>query len=411
MKKLVLLIMVLVASAFIGKVVIEKRYESKLDQAISLVRGFVDIRYQDIKVGFDGSIAINGLSITPMELDQSIDVVSIKAISSDRLFPVKGLDIFENGEFPKTFELRVQRLSAPIDLIAESQKAYLDSLPDDQECRSLATSFNYLDAGYSRIDSDIRMAFDFSDVYNATVNIDVFDQTSSLTLEWIFDANEVQGVFNQQSDQLPISEVNLSYELEAVAAERFVKQCAEVFSVTPEVYLQKVVGSAKYSENSFGADLGPNMRAALVKLMAGGSRLSVNSQPSLQLKKFQQLQFYQAKDILRWLNLSVYIDDDQVPLVTAALVADSDSEKKDKDQAEGEKKAKSKYFSASASSANSYIGRWVRIKRTDQRKPIEGKLTGIDEDNRLMVEMRRYTGLMTLTVGVEDIEAFQVLNK
>lgn len=410
MKKLVLLILLLVGVAFVGKVVIEKRYESKLDEAIGFARGFVDIRYKDIKIGFDGSIAINGLSITPPGLEESIDVVSIKAISSDRMFPVKGLDVFENGKFPETFELSFQRLSAPVELYEKSQNGYFEKPVKGQECRSLATSFNYADAGYSRIDGDIRMAFDFSDVYNAVVNIEVFEQASSLTLEWIFDANKVQGVFNQQTDQLPISEINVSYQIEPVAAERFVNQCAKVFSITPEVYLQKVVGSAKYSQNSFGADLGPEMRAALVKLMKGGSLLSVSSKPSIQLTKFEQLQFYKAKDILRWMNLSVYLDGEKLPLTASVLAADSESDNLQESQDEAKQKARAKYFSASASSANSYLGRWVRIERSDQRKTLEGKLTGIDDDDRLLVEIRRYGGLMTLTVGTEEIELFQVLN-
>ena len=59
MKNLLLLVIVLVGVAFLGKVVIENRYESKLDEAISITRAFVDIDYDGINIDFDGSISIN----------------------------------------------------------------------------------------------------------------------------------------------------------------------------------------------------------------------------------------------------------------------------------------------------------------------------------------------------------------
>ncbi len=409
MKNLVILILVLAGIAFVGKVVVEKQYESELDDAISLARGFVDLSYDSVKIDFDGSISINGISITPPGLDESIRVQSIRAVSSDRMFPLKGIKVFENGKFPETFELSLRQFSLPIDLVQESQKIYFEKLPKAQECRSFLASFNYAKAGYTRIDADVRIAFDFSDVYNAVVNLEQFDQTSSLTLEWIFDANQVGDLVTQQTSQLPVSEINASYELEPEAASRFVKQCADVFKVTPEVFLEKVVGSSKYSQNSFGADLGPELRDALVTFMEGGARLSLTSKPGPQLKKLEQLQFYQPKDVLRWMNLTVALNDKRLSLAASAVESEEKSE--ESETAKQTNAGKPKYFSASASQARNHIGRWVRIKRNNQRKPLEGTLKGIDRDDRLMVEMYKHGGLMTLTVGADEIERFEVLNK
>ena len=405
MKNLLILILFLAAITFGGKVFVEKKYESKLDDAIALTRGFVDLRYGDIKIDFDGSVTINGLSITPPGLDESVDIQSIRAISSDRLFPLKGLDIFADGKFPETFEVSISQLSLPIELADESKGIYLENLPKGQECRSLMASLNYADAGYSRIEADVRVGFDFSDSYNAVINVDQFDQAASVTFELVFDANRADDLFLGQTTQLPVSEINATFELEPDAAQRFVAQCASVFKVTPEIYLEKVVGSVKYSENSFGADLGPEMREALVTFMQGGAKFSLRSTPDLQLKKLDQFQFYKAKDILRWMNLKLELDGESLTLTASELEAD-----KADDQATPEA-IKPKYSRASASQATSYIGRWVRIKRSNERKPLEGTLTGIDKDSRLMVEMYQFGGLMTQTVGTEEIESFDVLNK
>ena len=42
---------------------------------------------------------------------------------------------------------------------------------------------------------------------------------------------------------------------------------------------------------------------------------------------------------------------------------------------------------------------------------LEGRLTGIDEDSRLMVERFIHGGRMTLTVGESEIEEFEVRNR
>ena len=410
MKNLLLLVIVLAGVAFLGKVVIENRYESKLDEAISITRAFVDIDYDGIKIDFDGSISINNLSITPRDSDESVRVAQIRAISSDRMMPIKGLSIFENGKFPETFELDFKQLSAPTEVSGGWQKAYLGDWSTKEECRSLDRSFNYSSAGYSRYDGDMRIAFDFSDLYNAVVNIESFDQVGAMTFEWVFDANNIESVVRRQTSNLPVNEVSATFELEPDAAQRFVGHCANVFKVTPDVFLEKVVGSAKYSQNSFGADLGPDMRQALVKFLKGGSRFNVYSKPSSQLKKMEQLQFYKAKDVLRWLNMTLSIDGEQLPLDAAVLAAEESVLQSSEETSEAAQQPVT-WLSRSADSAEEYIGRIVRVKRTNQRNELRGRLTGIDQDDRLKVEIGRHGGVMTLTVGIDEIAEFEVMNK
>jgi len=410
MKKLFVLALVLLAVAFAGKVFLEKRYERELDKVISFARGFVDIRYDAIKIGFDSSISINGLRMTPAGLDETLSVRSIKAVSSDRLFPIKGHKIFKDRKFPETFEVTIDKFSMPVGLVKKSQKTYFNTEPSGEECRSLETSVDYANAGYSKITSDTRMAFDFSDVYNAVVNVDVFDQTSSVTLEWIFDASNIQDLFTQRTSELPVNEINATFELEPDAAESFIAHCADVFSLTPELYLEKVVGSAKYSENSFGTDLGPQMREALMKFMKGGSQLSINSKPSSQLKNLAQLQFFKAKDVVRWMNLTLTLDGEVLPLSESVLEAELASTEDQGSEEESSPVKKSKYFKVSPSNARNYIGHKVRIKRSNQRKSIDGRLSAIKND-RLEVNVYQFGGAMMLSVGVDEIVLLEVRNK
>ncbi len=409
MKNLVIVLLLLAGALFGGKFAIEKRYESKLDDAISMVRGFASVSYESVKIDFDGSISLNGLSIVPPGFEESISVGRIRAISSDRFMAVNSFKSFENGNFPETFEFSIEQMSTPV---AEFEKYSLDgfrSASNAKECRAFLTSFNYSAAGYSRIDGDMRVSFDFRDVYNAVVRVDSYDQTASMNLKVVGDASQAKSVAIGLSKQLPISEINLSASIEPDAAERFVKQCADHFKVTPEVYLEKVVGSKKYSENSFGVDLGPQMREAVVRFMRGGSEFSLKSEPSSQLKKLEQLKFYKTKDILRWMNLALELDGESLPLAESVLEAEEQAEEKKK-QEQQKVEVKPTYSVVSVNSAEQYIGRWVRITRTNSRKPLEGKLSGVSISNRLMIDMFQHGGLMTQTVRLDEIDRIEVLN-
>jgi len=342
MKNLFILLVVLVALVFGSKIYTESRYESKLDDLIAGVRFFADISYDNVEVGFDGSISLNGLSIKATQIDESLNVEKIRAISSDKLMAFNGFSAFKDGKFPETFDFSITQMDIPIAEIERFGKKTFSSSSSKSQCRNFSTSFNYTGAGY---------------------------------------------------------------ELAPDAAERFIKHCADEFKVTPEVYLQKVVGSSKYSENSFGSDFGPQVREALVKFMQGGSRLSLTSKPSSQLKKIEQLKFYKPQDILRWLNLTATIDGETLDVRESVLAAEEAAKAKSKEE---KTSVESKYKVISIGSAKSYIGRRARISRTQDRKTIKGIISGISDEDRLMVDVYKHGGLMTLTVGEEEIERIEV---
>jgi len=407
MKNLIILLIVVAGLLFAGKIFIEKRYESKLDDVIDKVRFFANVRYDNVKIDFDGSISLNGLSISSPQLKQSFDVQKIRAISSDRLMAFNGFSAFKNGKFPETFDLSITQMQVPVGDFERLARQFGQS--SSNQCRDFSTSFNYARAGYSRLTQDVRVAVDFRDRYNSLISFDGYDETSSFELEAVFDASKVESVALGRSKNLPISEINIDYELDSEAAKQFVKHCADEFKLTPDDFLAKVVGSSKYSKNSFGNDFGPQVREALVKFMRGGSRLSLVSKPSSQLQKIEQLKFYKPKDILRWLNLTVSLDGEDLPLRESLLAAEKEAEAEAKDVKEESKS--SKYTAISIGSADNYVGRWVQVTRTLGRKGLEGTLSGVSGNDRLMIEMYQHGGLMTLTVREDEIDSIKVLNK
>jgi len=397
MKALLTIIVLLAAGGFGGKYYLEKKYERELDKAIAFAGAFANIRYEKIEIGFDSSIAIKDLRVTPAGYDDTITMESIMFKSSDPMMPVKGGDIFKDGDFPEAFEVKVKRLG----LDARS----LDALNKEPECRSLSGTMKYSNAGYDRLDADMRFKMDFTNVYDSKVFIDMFDQASTTTVELTLDASQVANVVTG-NEPVPITEVIFATELNEGAAQNFTDYCASLFKVSADTYLDKVVNSTKFSENSFGVDLGPDLRKALTKYMRGGSRFVVESRPSEQLKNIAQAQFFKANDVLGWLNMTVSLDGVKIPVEIPELTAQEQAELDAKDSAPVVKKRE--YVAVPAVRARGYVGRKVRIKRKGDKPTIKGRMSGF-EKNRIAVDVYRHAGEMTLNVPVTDVAKFEVL--
>lgn len=397
MKALLILIVLVVVGGFGGKFFLEKRYEDQLDNAIAYAGSFARVRYENINIGFDGSIEIRDLRITPAQYDDTITVDSIVVNSSDPMMPIRGADIFKDGEFPDMFEVKVKRLAL--------DARRLDKLNQYPECRSLFGAIKYSNAGYDRYDGDLRFKMDFSNVYESKVYVDAFDQASTTTIEISMDASQVVDVFTQ-NEPVPVTEIIYAAELNEDAAQGFTDYCANLFKVSTETYLNKVVASSKFSENSFGVDLGPDLRQALAKFMRGGSRFEIESRPSEQLKNLSQAEFFKPNDVLGWMNMTVLLDGETIPVKIPELTA-AEQDALDKKNSPPVVKKK-EYVAVPAIRSADFIGRKVRIKRTGDKAMIKGRMSGFN-DNRIAVDVYRHAGEMTLNVPLSDVAKFEVL--
>ena len=400
MKTLLILIVLVAAAGFGGKLYLEHKYESELDKAISFATysgAISNIRYDKVEIGFDSSISVKGLRVTPAGYDDTITIDTLTFSSSDPMMPLKGGDIFKNGEFPEEFETKIKRIN--FDLRS------FDKLNKTPECRSLTGAMKYSNAGYDRYDGDMRFKMDFRDVYNSKVYVDIFDQVSTTEIELTMDASKVARAVTRQ-DSLPINELLLATELNQDAAANIVDYCAGSFEVTSDAYIDKVVSSKKFTENTFGVDLGPDFRQALAKYMRGGSRIVVDSKPSDKLKNLSQAKFFKPNDVLGWLNMTVSLEGEEIPVeipeITAAEQAVIDEKKK------GPVVKKREYVAVSAARARDYVGRKVRIKRKGDKPTVKGRMSGF-QNNRIAVEIYRHAGEMTLNIKLSDVSTLEVL--
>lgn len=398
MKKIIIIFALLGLAVFGGKLYLESQYESELNKAIVMAGAFANIRYEKVEVGFDGSITVKDIQITPVNLDDTVGIRSIRFNSSDPLFPIKGSKVFEEGKFPEQFSVDIRGFDVDASLI--------DKANEGKECRSIQSAVRYTAAGLDRINSDMRFEMDFRDPTVSGGSIRILDQISTSTIELEMDATQMSGV--ALGGDVPITKIELTTELDTDLAKELISYCAEVYKITPETYLKKVVASAKFAQNTFGADLGPDMNKAVVSYMQGGKRFSFRARPTEKIGSMKYIANLRPNQILSRLNLSVSLDGLRVPLIIARETVEEKQERVDEENGViKERNRQRSYVEVDLGTAKQYVGHRIRISRKGDKKRIKGRMSGF-QDNRVAIEVYRHGGEMTLNVSVDDIRKFEV---
>ena len=399
MKKIVILLVLIGLAAFGVKSYLEHKYESEINKALIMAGASRFISYEKVDIGFDSSISIQGVKVTPPDLGDTVGIRVIRFASSDSLFPFKGPKIFAKGTFPKQFSVDIKG----VDVGAAVLEQAVDGV-DGGQCQSANSMYRYTAVGLDRIKMDTFFEMDFRDPSLSNVRIRFRDPLSSSDISLEVDATKLASV--ALGGDIPITKIEVTSELNADYANEITAYCAGVFKLTPDVFLQKVVASARFSQKTFGADLGRDMSEAIVKYMQGGQRISVRARPTETLGSIEKIVNLRPNQILNRLNLSASLDGVRVPLMIASQAVEEVSQSAE-DEEKGVDDQERKYVGVSLSVASKYLGHRVRVSRVDDKKSIKGYLVSVNEEH-IAIKAFRYGGQMTLNVPIEDILKFDV---
>jgi len=396
-KNLFILLIICALLLFGGKYYIEKRYEGEFDKQISLYGA--PISYESIKLGFDGSFAINGFEATEPKSGEKMRYGAITIKTSDRFLAFKLLKRrpFANGNYPNSVNVKVERMLFNASMIESSAK--------EGQCRSLPTSLQHKQIGEEQIRADLEMAINFSDPYNTILDLYYSDSMGTFDIQSIVDFDGMVAAM-RSDEELPLREASIKAELNPAAAASLSEYCGSIHGISPEEYLVDIVGSSEFSLSSFPADLGPQFREGLTNFMRGGVTANIRSKPSDQLLKLSNAKFFKPRDVLRLLNLSIFVDGELIPLtiVEAAVVAEEEKPKREP------ARKLAKYEQVNIAQVASYVNKDVRVSRSKGRKAIRGRLVGV-ADGRLSIESYRFSGEMTLKVAIGDVSKLEVLSQ
>lgn len=431
MKKLFLLLVLVAAVLFGGKIGLEYYYAKKLDQLIAQARFVADIDYRNIRTGTDGSISINGLSINPYAADTLIRVETISLFSSDILLPVKLANLIRQSEVPDELGVRVANLDY-------DPSVFEPTIDQEKECRYLETTLSSTLIGINRLNSDIEMSLRIN-ANNAVLSLSSADQVAIMNMKALFDASMLNPARVNAGSQ-PIKELTFDYKLNEQLASKLIETCANRLTISTNDYLNKVVGRPEYLQ-ILGVDFGSDANQALVKFLQGGQWLSVKSKPSSQLSSLNDLGFYKANDIVRLLGLTVTVDATEIELNVAELPANEliDDQAVDpvapeaatlseiegtpsepgelseeqqrielkKQSSNTVNKDKYSYKITSVADLNRFVNYLVIVKRSGDKKPMSGELISIG-DEALSIETGEYGGRASFTIAKTDVVEVQV---
>lgn len=426
MKKLVALLVGFAVIIIVGKLYLEHAYKKELDKALLGASLFAEVVYQDLKVGYDGSIDLLGLSITPNNDINTISFSSIKVSGFDLLFHFNGKSRVAKGDFPKMLNLDIKQIRFPASIYDEAVKK------DKMECRSIGGTMLYSSAGFDEVSMNTSLKFDFFDPSSTLLNLSFSDQLSSGTLSMTFDSYQV-GMNTVMAGGFPVDNIQYDITLDNTAAESIIEHCAAKFKLSKEDYLNKIVNSNVFMFNSVSHTLGDKANEGLAKFLEGGSKLSVSATPSDRLKNGKAGSKLSASQILRMLNLNVSLDDVAIPLslFSSAQPNRSDSsqnndsddgfKRRDLDELmyapdgtvqervkpQLSKQRKSKYKKVSLSQVNNHLYKLVKVSRTGGKSSIEGQLISVKGDV-LSITSYLHGGEMTLTIPYDDVAKIEI---
>jgi len=430
MTKIILFLLVVAAILFGGKFGLEYYYGKKIDELIDQASAVADIKYQNVRIGTDGSISINNLIIEPHTPQTLVRIDAITLFSSDILLPVNLTTFIKRAELPDELGVRIEDIEYDPNVMA--------NINQQNSCRHIETTLHASNAGINRLNANMELSINMT-ANNAVINVSSSDQTADMHTSTVLDSNILTARQSGSSVQ-SIEEASIRYKLNKSIAEDIIQTCAQKLGISKEVYLETVVGSPFFLQST-GAYYGSEASQAMKEFVQGDKWLTIDIKPNPQLERFDNLGFYKTKDIVRLLGLKLTLDAKDVPLnifdlpkpiATNVTNEDqqenlTDEEKAAMELAEAKEKISAEvspeeqrrielkladaaasrtenysYKTTSVNSLKRYLNHSVILKRGADKKQIAGELIAVNGDV-FTVETSQYGGKVILNVSLSDI--------
>ena len=437
MKKLVFFIVIGAGLLFAGKLLLEYQYRQKLDDGIQLAQLYAGIRYEKLYIDFDGSINLKNITVRRNNDNAKMKVGHVRLFSSNRLFLLKGFEVFANGNLPDSFQVNVRAF--------EYDDIFVPQLGGTPNCSYFPTGimagqtspftngnrgdFNMVLNGVN--DQDVRISYDFDMLGAYSMNSSAtFDSTAFSDLNSPAALQTVAA-----KGEVPINRINFSMKLDSQFANEFLSYCSEKLGLSVEDYQATIMDTDQYYRR---LDLVPSvqLKQAMQRFFVGESELNFQSNPSQLGKNFRQLSVYQPKEIARFLNLKLSVDGEEVPelfsnqglsdVIEPSSDIEASSNNAVKNNAKSKRVAaarassgkreselqriknakKDKYRKVRLDDAKRYIGYNVRVER--RGRLLEGRLLSWGKD-KVILERRRFGGKTEMPLNVYEIIGLEIV--
>jgi len=398
MKRLILILLLLAAIVFATKFYVEYRYSRELSQHFLLLSSQVALSHDRVSLEWDGSLIAHQVRARPIDYDLAIAIDQVK-IQSPQVFRTL-LDIYrlEQGTIDGQFDLSFKGVSVA--------GAMLEEAKPDQECRSFGSMFNFHAMDMVPYKANTRLNVDLTGSDEVAIRYDIIDPLGNYRGRVEIDKADFESLMRAETTPT-LSKANIRARLNPSKAAQMLQYCADLFSVSSDDYVQKVMASNQYSNNSFAMEIGTQARFALASFLRGDSELTARFKGLGAIDKWS----FDAMPKSVWRKVDITLDDTPIALeLPEAKKMEVVITREEIQRLDNLQPRKRQFIESDLDSAEQFIKRRVRITRTDGRKRIEGRLIAVNDDV-LTVKMNHDRGEIVLGVNYDDIDQFSVREK
>ncbi|MFA7387194.1 MAG: hypothetical protein WCZ87_05990 [Thiohalobacteraceae bacterium] len=411
--------------------------KSRVDHLVASAGMFADIRYEGLDTDLSGSATLHGLSILPHQFPDHFRIDAITLSGPDLSFLLNGFaDARAKGELPERAAIAIRGWhmrtdSALIGMMQRSSQELAKLLGVESDSCSLGQMFGAKDfaaLGYAEFLVDMQVGYRFADSF------------PGIEVDWDFRVGKEHGGFQLamtdvsrhvrpgQTNMPRFREMRITYHMDAPLTEKTIAYCADRRAVDRETYITQLGAEPDALYQAYlGFVPGPGLRAAFQELLRNPGEVRLTAQP-LEPLDLTTLALYQPAQLPELFGLSLSVNGNPIEDLSfgfmdlAGVLGEGIEEDMENDNfwsdlglfpsaprtpatpARRQPAAPSpKYRPVGANDLAQHIGHEVRIVGTGGRKR-NGLLKSV-ERGLATVEERRYGGLLTTTIALDEVVA------
>jgi hypothetical protein len=420
---------------------IHHQFKTNIDSALNSIRSYAQVKYSELSTSLlTGKIELKNVRVSSDFLPEELTLGNITLETPGFSYMLNGPENIKNGEFPKHLELKIDELY--FDLHGKTAD-WLDRLVNRMQpiyaterklCRgkSIFGPSDYKEMGYSRLSSDMRIAYNFNET-NKTLNINLSSKTRNMgSLDAFVTVSNIGSLSSEkimQQGMPQLSNAEITYKDETYVP-HIVKFCSELSNMTTEKFIDaEIKQTDKYFYMVWGFAPGQGLREAYKDFLLKPDVVTLTMSPDKEFNPMM-LSTQSNEEIMQALNVSLKINGLNIKELSfkmppakfteqfhqlSAKALDFDALLKGEPikppdlavKPKVYKKAPAKYHRISLKKAPQHINNFVRIttKNGNKRK---GQLLRIDNIN-LYVQKKVSGGKFTMTVPrvkIKTIESY-----
>ena len=420
---------------------IHHQFKTNIDNTLSSIRPFVQVKYSDLTTSMlSGEVKLQNVRVSGNFLPEEISIGNITFETPGFAYMLNGSENIKKGELPKRLGFAIDDFY--LDLHGDTAE-WLDRLVkrvqpvfanERKICggKSVFGPSDYKEMGYTRILSNMRMAYDFNES-KKTLNIVIDENSRKIgSLKVNINISNIDGMSPDkmmQSGMPRLDNLEITYKDETYTP-RLLKYCAELSNMKKEEFIDAEV---KQSDNYFymvwGFAPGLGLRDAYKDFLLKPDLVTLTMAQNEEFNPMM-LPTMPADEIMSALNVELKINGLLVTDMSYTLPPAEFTENFEKRMAKSldfesllrgdpikppapvlapkvYAKAPAKYHKIKISDINKHLSDFVHVTTKNGNKR-NGQLIRIDKTN-LYVQKKVKGGKFTMTVPrakVKSIEAY-----